>query len=464
MTPLERQIRQGTAQDFVLNESILNRYLIVSHVVAFLNSGGGSIVLGADATGKVGKLPHAAEDANDLALHLRKVISPRPLVSVTAEEAFGGKVIRIEVPGGRDTPFLTDGRVYLRRGVATEMANTADLASIFQRRTSETVRWERRGSPSLGLDDLNREQIEATVQKAVAEGRFRFSDPGSKETVLEDLGMFAGGVLTNAADVCFGNKPAIRNPQVRMRAYAFQSDKRGEEFLDQADFNGPLADVLSNAVAFIQRNSPRAAKFLPESVERKSLPAYPPKAVREGLVNALAHRDYSHFSSGASILVYPDRLEIWNSGKLPIGWTAQKLRQNHPSIPANPDIANFLFIRSLMEQVGRGTQRMIDDCREAGLPAPRWRVDEDGITLTLYSHGSPEAPALRLNERQNRLMKVLNPGDTIRLREYVERYAQDVTERQALRELVELRDAALLNLVGRGRAAHYVRTNRRPAE
>jgi ATP-dependent DNA helicase RecG len=464
MTPLERQIKNGESQEVVLLRSADHRDRIASHVVALLNSGGGSIMIGVDESGHVADLPNAVGMAHELARHLRAIISPRPLISVTAEEVFGGNVILIEVPGGRDVPFLVEGRVFLRRGKSTVMADAEDLQEIFQRRTPETVRWERRGAPTLTLGDLHHEQIETMVQKAIGDGRFPFSDPQSIETVLGELGMCSGGVLTNAADVCFGIKPAIRNPQVRMRAYAFQSDKRGDEYLDQDDFNGPLANVLASAVAFIQRNSSRAAMFLPESVERQNLAAYPTTAVREGLVNALAHRDYSRFSSGASILVYPDRLEIWNSGKLPDGWTASKLRQNHPSIPTNPDIANFLFIRSLMERIGRGTQRMIEDCREAGLPAPIWRVDEDGITLTLYSQGSPEAPASRLNERQLGLLNALSDGDTIRLRDYLERFAEGVTERQAQRDLSELRDADLLRLERRGRATHYVRTKRRTPE
>lgn len=374
---------------------------------------------------------------------------------------FGDDVILIEVPGGRDVPFLLDGKIFLRRGKRTIAANAEDLQEIFQRQTPETVRWERRGSPTLELDDLNHEQIEKTVQSAIAEGRFRFSDTKSTEAVLGELAMLTGGVLTNAADVCFGKTPAVRHPQVRLRAYAFQSDKRGDEFLDQADLNGPLANVLASAVAFIQRNASVAAMFQPESVERTNIASYPATTVREGLVNALAHRDYSSFSSGSSLMVYPDRVEIWNSGKLPDGWTASKLRRDHPSIPRNPDIANFLFIRSFMEQVGRGTQRMIEDCRQAGLPAPTWRVDVDGITLTLYSRSSREAPAADLNKRQLRLLETLRVGDTIRLRDYVERFAEEVTDRQAQRDLVELRDADLLRLQGRGRAAHYIRTKRR---
>ena len=460
MIALESQIKGGESEEFVMLPSAVDQERIASNVVALLNSGGGSIVLGVDEGGHVGELLHAAEMANELALYLRSVISPRPLISVTSEELRGSNLILIEVPGGRDIPFLFDGRAFLRRGTTTIPADAEDLQEMFQQRTPEPVRWERRGSPTLSLDDLHHEQIETTIQNAIADGRFRFRDPQSTEAVLGELGMLASGVLTNAADVCFGQKPASRNPQVRMRAYAFQSDKRGDEYLDQADFNGPLAIVLASAVAFIQRNASTAAMFLPESIERKNIAAYPAKAVREGLVNALAHRDYSSFSSGASLLVYPDRVEIWNSGKLPDGWTASKLRHNHPSIPRNPDIANFLFIRSLMEQIGRGTQRMIEDCREAGLPAPTWRVDEDGITLTLYSKASREAPSARLTERQLRLVESMDEGDTIRLREYVERFAPDVTERQAQRDLHELREADLLRLQGGGRSAHYIRTSR----
>lgn len=460
MTPLERQIKKGESKELVLLRSSEDHERITTHVVGLLNSGGGSVALGVDDSGNPLGLSNPVDSAHRIALYLRKMISPRPLLSVTAEEAFGLQIILIEVPGGRDMPFLYDGRVFLRRGKATVLADAEDLQEIFQRQTPEAVRWERRASPTLRIEDLHHEQIETTVQKALAEGRFRFTDSGSTETVLGELGMLSGGVLTNAADVCFGQKPATRHPQVRLRAYAFQSDKRGDEYLDQDDFNGPLANVLASAVAFLQRNASTAAMFLPESIERKNVAAYPAKAVREGLVNALAHRDYSSFSSGASLLVYPDRVEIWNSGKLPEGWKVSKLSKNHPSIPRNPDIANFLFIRSLMEQVGRGTQRMIEDCREAGLPAPTWRVDEDGITVTLYSLTSRNAPAADLGERQLRMLKELKAGETIRLREYIQQFASDVTERQAQRDLHELREAELLRLEGGGRSAHYVRTSR----
>lgn len=460
MTPLERQIKAGESKGLVFAHTADDTALLIPHVVALLNSGGGTVVIGVDAQGKPAGTPHAPNHDGRIEREIRAAISPMALFSVAAEKLGDADVLLIEVPGGRDLPFVTGGKVYLRRGARTVAASGEDLQRIFQQRTPETERWERRGSPTLGIEDLNEEQIEITVHSAVAEGRFQFRDSQSPEAVLSELGMVNGGMFTNAADVCFGSKPAIRNPQVRLRAYAFQSDKRGDEYLDQADLNGPLANVLASAVAFIQRNSSTAAMFLPESIERKNIVSYPPFAVREGLVNALAHRDYSAFSSGATLLVYPDRLEIWNSGKLPAGWSADKLRHNHPSLPSNPDIAQFLYVRNLMERIGRGTMKMIEACREAEIPSPSWKIDPDGITLTLYNRSSPDSPVARLAPRQEDLLKTMDQGQEIRLREYVEQFASEVGDRQARRDLKELERADLLRLEGKGPSAHYVRTQR----
>ena len=271
MNPLERQIKKGEAKEFVLLPSSSDTEQIAAHVVALINSGGGSIVLEPHDWRQPKLDSNVITSAHELGAHLRKVISPRPLLSVTSEQAFEDEVILIEVPGGRDLPFLLDGRVFLRRGFKTIPANAEDLQEIFQRQTPETIRWERRGSPTLELDDLNHDQIETTVHAAIAEGRFSFSDPQSTETILGELGMFSGGILTNACDVCFGKTPSTRNPQVRLRAYAFQSDKQGDDYLDQADLNGPVANVLASAVAFIQRNASTAAMFVSDSVERQNL-------------------------------------------------------------------------------------------------------------------------------------------------------------------------------------------------
>lgn len=464
MNILENQISKGRTGGLEFVASPDDFGAIVSHVVAMLNSGGGMVVVGADPKGKPLGLTRAEERALDLAEALRGAISPKPLLDANVEKVGTGKVIVIDIPAARNTPFVTGGRVFLRKGKSTSPATGEDLQALFQGKVSETQPWERRSSPVLTLKDLDDEEIQRTVQVAASERRFAFRSPATTATALEDLGMRFGALITNAGDICFGKVPAVRHPQARLRAYAFRSSQTGDDYIDQEDISGPLAQVVKRAVAFTFRNSPLAAKFLPASVERKNLPAYPEFAVKEGLVNALAHRDYAKVSSGATLLVFPDRVEIWNSGSLPEGWKADKLRHAHRSLPQNPDIAQFLFAANLMERIGRGTLRVIEACRDSGLPSPTWKVDEDGITLTLHSLASDEAPASRLTERQVALIRSLKEGEKVRLGEYVEQFAGKVSQRQAQRDLRELQSADLLRSEGKGRAAHYVRTKRRLPE
>ena len=460
MNPIESLIKQGESKTLEFVTSLNDKDIISSHVAALLNSGGGRILIGVDDNKRVAGIPEAEKVAGELQAFLIKAISPKALFSVGIEQVQGEKqIIVIDVPGGKDTPFVANERVYLRRGPRTLAASGDDLQMLLQRRSAEVERWERRSSPVLTMEDLDKAEIQRTIQDVLAGNRFEFRHQEDPEAIFSDLGMWNRGMLTNAADVCFGQRPAVRNPQIRVRAFALQTDKGGD-YLDQADLNGPVTQVIEQARAFIHRNSPLTAQFRPDSLQRQNLEAYPDYVVREGLVNALAHRDYASFSSGATVLVYPARVEIWNSGRLPMGWRADKLRTPHASIPANPDIAHFLYIRNYMERIGRGTNKMIETCREMGLPAPTWAVDEDGITLTLHSRASIEAPGLNLNKRQNRLLTELSPGNAITLSDYLKRFAGDVGDRQARRDLKELEAADLLKLVGKGRAAHYERTAR----
>jgi ATP-dependent DNA helicase RecG len=81
------------------------------------------------------------------------------------------------------------------------------------------------------------------------------------------------------------------------------------------------------------------------------------------------------------ISVYEDRLLIWNQGQLPEHWTIEKLSQKHPSAPYNPAIANVFFKAGLIEAWGRGTLRILDDCRLAKTPMPVFQYDFGGFMV-----------------------------------------------------------------------------------
>jgi len=146
---------------------------------------------------------------------------------------------------------------------------------------------------------------------------------------------------------------------------------------------GPLHWVFEQAFAFIVRNTQTRAHFRKGTPQREDIPLYPEFAVREALINAFAHRDYTSPSGGIVIHLYPHRMEIWNSGSLPDGVTVETLSKGHISVLRNPDIAHVLYLRGLMEKAGRGSVQIIKACREAGLPAPTWVSGENlGVTIT----------------------------------------------------------------------------------
>jgi predicted HTH transcriptional regulator len=103
--------------------------------------------------------------------------------------------------------------------------------------------------------------------------------------------------------------------------------------------------------------------------------------IREAIVNAVAHRDYTSNGS-VQVMVFADRVEIWNPGSLPPSLSLAQLRQPHGSIPANPLLAEPLYLAQYIERLGTGTADMIRRCREAGLPEPVFSLD-DGFRIAL---------------------------------------------------------------------------------
>jgi ATP-dependent DNA helicase RecG len=109
---------------------------------------------------------------------------------------------------------------------------------------------------------------------------------------------------------------------------------------------------------------------------------YPLLAIREGLLNAMVHRDYNSVNGFLQISIFTDRTEIANYGGLPEGITIRDLKREHNSVLRNPDIAQICFIRKYIEMLVSGTLRMINDCKKNNFKTPVWTDKEDITTVT----------------------------------------------------------------------------------
>jgi predicted HTH transcriptional regulator/tetratricopeptide (TPR) repeat protein len=371
-------------------ESQCKEHIIGEIVCGFLNTTGGYLVCGVkvvnDEATLLGVDNRDFVAVNSVQQALQEGLSPKTLVSIQDQKIEGKTLLVIKVPAGRDLPYAFRNVIYLREGQSTYRADVGAIREMVLREQVEPERWERRYSSADLELDIDKDEIRKAVKDIQRLRRAEFKDAENPYAILEYLAVAKYGRLTNGGDVLFGMNPAIRSPQIRVRAACFPTDKASSTFQDMKSFEGPLVPILNETRNFIIRNTPTIAIFSKNKLQRRDESIYPPDAIREGLINAFAHRDYADFSGGISVHIYPRRLEIWNSGSLPPGITPELLIKGHKSVLVNPDISHVLYLRGFMEKLGRGSVLIMEGCKKLGLPQPEWTSGEKtGVTLTFFA-------------------------------------------------------------------------------
>jgi len=166
---------------------------------------------------------------------------------------------------------------------------------------------------------------------------------------------------------------------------------------------------------------PVASRIVSGRMRREDRPQYPPEALREALVNALCHRDYSEAGASVGVAIFDDRLEVWSYGRLPGGLTTQKLLGDHPSVRRNELIADVFYRRGYIEKWGRGTQKILDLCRRIGARDPEFveQGGEVGVRFWPAFRAPAHKTAGELTDRQGRILDVLRARGVSSLAELV---------------------------------------------
>jgi ATP-dependent DNA helicase RecG len=196
-----------------------------------------------------------------------------------------------------------------------------------------------------------------------------------------------------------------------------------------------------------------------EGISRIETYEYPREAIREALLNAVAHKDYSG-GVPIQIKVYKDRIMIWNDGQLPDNWTVSNLLKKHASKPYNPDIANTLFRSGYIESWGRGIEKMMNYCKEAGIPEPSYTFEASDFLVEFRKdiYHEEYLTELGLNERQIKAVLFAKENGKITNSDYQE--LNEVSKSTATRDLSDLVNKTTFELQGSGkRDIHYVLLN-----
>jgi ATP-dependent DNA helicase RecG len=448
--PIEKLIKEGESETLEFKAGRCPLDVIGKTICGMLNQQGGMLLWGVDDEGGPVGLADAKDRAIALNEFLMRRLNPRPLLSVTVHEVRGHEIIAVEVPMGSEKPYSLNREIWVRLGASTHRADHDQSSRLVERSAAALDRWEREPMPGFGIGDCDEQELKQTRSEIEKSGRFGIDTPETHEDLLNKLYIYRNGQLTNAAVVLFAQEPRAWAPNLAIRITTHTA--AGEATSDLI-LEGPAIRILLDAIASIQQRTIRSVAFPKRQLERAERLAYPLYALREGLVNAMVHRDYESPGLGVMVRIFPDHIVITNPGSLPEGWKDKDLGRKHESRPGNPDIARVFYLRALMEQLGLGAQRIVTECTSMGAKSPVWKSDKNSVALTLYSAPSvTTAPALSL--RQESFLHSLLPGEKFKAADYSE--SAGVSERQARRDLAELEDLDIIERSGAGPSTIYL--------
>ncbi len=309
---------------------------------------------------------------------------------------------------------------------------------------------------SATLDDIDESKIKWFLKIAGEKRGYPLDVRTSVKNTLIHLNLLRETGLCNAAILLFGKRPKKFFTQSEIKCIKFSGTVVEKPFDSYHIYDGDLFEQIDKAYSFVLDSIKIPVIQQTGTVQVSRPPEIPSFVIQEAIVNAVCHRDYN--STGAvQVMVFLDRVEIWNPGKLPSQLTIKSLKEHHTSYPNNPLLADVLYLADYIQKAGSGTLEMITQCRNKGLPDPEF-VEKRGefrtiIPRDIYTESMLER--LGLNERQNRAVRYLKEHNKLTNTEY-RQINQDISNKTAWRDLNKLIEKNVIVAYGNRKQRYYV--------
>ena len=409
-------------------------------ICGFANANGGSIFIGKNDKGEVVGITNATKLMEDIPNKVKDILGI--LVDVNLHETSKGDFIEILVEA-YPYPVNYKGQYHYRSGSTKQELKGAALDKFLLQRKGK--RWDAVPVPNVSVNDLKADSFDLFRKRALKSLRIEESIlTDSNQLLLENLQLIENGNLKRAAILLFHPNPEKFVTGAYIKIGFFETD---DELKFQDEIHGNLFEQIEKAIDLLFTKY-IYSQISYEGIHRIETYEYPKEAVREALLNAVCHKDYSG-GTPIQISVYKEKIIFWNEGQLPENWSIENLLSKHPSKPYNPDIANTLFRSGYIESWGRGTLKMINECVKAGVPKPTYYYDMSGFWVEFWQEFYSE-----LNYRQKDAVISFKSKGFILSSDYIEKYK--ITERTARRDLTELIEKGILKKVGSNKSSKYL--------
>ena len=370
---------EGKVLEFKENTKSLQK--IIQTVVAFANTAGGTLIIGIkDKTKEVIGLANILEEEERIANAIADSVSPLLIPSLQLHTWRDRDLLLISVPHSFGPYYIKSKGIeegaYVRFGSTNRLADAATIVEI--QRLKEHKYFDEQPNFDCSVNEINFD---------LAKELFTKISKKMTDRTAKSLGLIvqyhAKELPSNGAVLLFADHYREFFPDAIIRLGRFLGTDKSQ-IIDQQDLEIPISTALEPIIAFIRRHTSVAAEI--GEIRRKNIPQYPPVVVREAVINALLHTDYSIKGTSIQIAIFEDRIEITNPGCLPFGLSFEAALSGISQL-RNRVIGRVFRELNLIEQWGSGLGRMINICEQQGIPLPKFEELGNFFRTTLY-HGA----------------------------------------------------------------------------
>lgn len=450
-------IKNGENKTVEFKEIIPNSKKISQTAVAFANGAGGKIFIGITDNRKIIGIDENLDifkTIDDLNTVIYDSCYPNINTNIYTENKEDKTILVVEIFPGNLKPYYIksmgrENGVYIRVGASNRKAGYENILELERQRRNVTFDEE--------IDwDLDYKNLDLKIlKKKFEENKKEFS-----EEKLLNLGLIKKEgkdlKVTRGLGIILG---IYENTNINCARF---KGKTMDIFLDKKEFTGNIFEKIENIQMFFKNHLNLSSKF--EKFQRKDILEIPTLALREGIINAIVHRDYSNQGRDIKIGIYDDVVEIVSPGGLPSTLTIEQIYSGRSEI-RNRVLARIFKEFNFIERWGSGINRMINLCKNANLKAPEIRETGDSVILTFY-RAMPDSAGLvpdnaglvpdnaGLNNLSNAEEKVFNLVSNKTTRKEIQDKLS-LSERTIRKVLNTLQEKDLVEKIGKGPATYY---------
>jgi ATP-dependent DNA helicase RecG len=447
--------KEGERMEFKSSLADLNR--LVEIVASFANSGGGTLFIGVHDDGGV----LGAEIGNNTIEKLTNTITdntdPTIYPRITTPKVNGKKIIRVDVSASSQKPHLAFGKPFKRSGNVTKLMSRNEYERLLLSKPENA--FDSRICSRASLTDIDPQAILDFKKKYESVNETRLY--GSDEEVLKSRGCLTDdGRVTNAGILLFGKNPQQFIQKAYITVVRYPETAVTDTILDSKDFFGNLFDQIDRADQYLREHIQVISKIPEVGLARQDTPVYPYFVLRELIVNAAVHRDYTIYGSRILIQMFADRIEFYSPGGFPEGITPENIRWSQRS--RNPTLARVLHDVKYLEEFGNGVDRIYETIEEYPLKLqyPMWKDINVAVITTLLDLTYEKKLDISkidlsgLNERQRKALDLVSKEGQISNKDYRKLFR--VSGKTSFLELNTLVERSILVTKGSGRSVVYL--------